>query len=765
MARNIGPKIGIDGEKEYRQQIMNIVQSQKTLNSEMKKTKASFDDDTSAKTKNAKMSEVLSKQVEVQKQRVAALKDYTEKSAKATGDNSTQTLKYKEALADAETELSKLQNELSEYTGAKAFAKEMEEAGHKLNETGEKLQNVGGALTKGLTVPLTGIGAAGIASFKKVDEGMDIVVAKTGATGKELTAMQNSMKSLATQIPTDFADAGAAVGEVNTRFGLTGKKLEELSGQFLKFAQLNETDVSSSIDATQKAMDAFGVSADKAGLVLDCLNEAGQKTGVDVQKLTEDITTNAAALKQMGFSLSDSITFMSQLDTAGIDSSATMMGLKKAIATASKEGKTMPEALSEIQKAMANTKDVTESNRLAIEMFGMRSGPAIAQACRDGVLSFEELSTSLDQAAGNVSATFEETLDPIDQWKLTMNSLQITGAEIGNSLMTVLQPVLIEVSEVAKSVAEKFNNMSDSQKNAIIKIGLFAAATGPLINGLGGVFKSAGTVVEAVGKMPGVFSGVKVAAGVLGSGISSAFTTITAAIGPAGWAIAGVVAGTILIVKNWDKIKAAAIKIKETITNVLNKIKIDSHSAWENIYEHTFGKVVGIKNAVFGNFGNVAKTIKDKMDSAKENVHNAIDSIKKKFNFKFTWPTLKLPHFKASGKFSLKPPSVPSFSVSWYKKAYNNPVMFKSPTVLPTPGGFKGFGDGSGAEIVIGQATLLKSMEAAAGSAFQKAVSSTNVGDITINVFGSENQDVESLVDEIEERINEKINQKERAFA
>ena len=82
---------------------------------------------------------------------------------------------------------------------------------------------------------------------------------------------------------------------------------------------------------------------------------------------------------------------------------------------------------------------------------------------------------------------------------------------------------------------------------------------------------------------------------------------------------------------------------------------------------------------------------------------NTIDSIKNFFsNLRLELPHIKLPHFSLTGTFSLNPPSIPKLSVDWYKQAYNNPVMFTNPTVIPTVNGYKGFGDGSGAEIVIG---------------------------------------------------------------
>lgn len=110
MARDIGPKIGIDGEAQYRKEINEIIQQAKTLDAEMKALTSTFDKEADAKKKNAEVSKKHAEQIETQKERIKKLEEMVQRSAEATGENSTETNKWKEALANARTELNHLES-------------------------------------------------------------------------------------------------------------------------------------------------------------------------------------------------------------------------------------------------------------------------------------------------------------------------------------------------------------------------------------------------------------------------------------------------------------------------------------------------------------------------------------------------------------------------------------------------------------------------------------------------------------------------------
>ena len=114
MPTNIGPVIGIDGEKEYRKQINQIIQQAKTLDAEMKAVTSSFDSQSDSQKKLTAQSESLTKQIENQQKRIDLLQKMTDKAAQKYGEADTRTLKWRQAVADATTALNKMQSELSQ---------------------------------------------------------------------------------------------------------------------------------------------------------------------------------------------------------------------------------------------------------------------------------------------------------------------------------------------------------------------------------------------------------------------------------------------------------------------------------------------------------------------------------------------------------------------------------------------------------------------------------------------------------------------------
>ena len=111
---SIGPRLQVDGEEQYRAEIKQIIDQAKTLDAQMAAVTASFDKNTTAEEKAAKTSEILAKQTETAQKRVDLLRDMVDKATAATGENSEQTLKWKQALYGAEEQLGKLHQQSEE---------------------------------------------------------------------------------------------------------------------------------------------------------------------------------------------------------------------------------------------------------------------------------------------------------------------------------------------------------------------------------------------------------------------------------------------------------------------------------------------------------------------------------------------------------------------------------------------------------------------------------------------------------------------------
>ena len=449
-------------------------------------------------------------------EKLKTLKDAAADADRQLADGTMSQAQYdalQREIADTEQSLRSLKDKMKDF--GSVSAQQIAAAGEKVKDLGDKMTQAGTALTKYVTGPIVAVGAASVAAFNEVDEGLDIIVKKTGATGKALEDMEERAKSLATSIPTDFRTAGEAVGEVNTRFGLTGQALEDLSGKFIKFAQLNDTSVTASIDQVQAATAAFGVDASRAGDVLDVLNKAGQDTGDSLDKLAGDLTSNATALREMGFDLNSAAGFLANLNKNGLDASSVMAGLKTALKNATKDGKSMDQALASLTGKIRGAKSETKAMQIATDLFGAKAAPAMVKAIREGRLSFDELANSIKDYGDSVDATFEATLDPIDEFKTTLNELKIVGADLVTAAAPLIKGVAEGLKNAVSGLRGAWEGLSPQMQETIIKLAGLAAAIGPvlaiggkLVSGIGSLMTLAPKLVSGFQAVQGALSGV-----------------------------------------------------------------------------------------------------------------------------------------------------------------------------------------------------------------------------------------------------------------
>lgn len=234
--------------------------------------------------------------------------------------------------------------------------------------------------------------------------------------------------------------------------------------------------------------------------------------------------------------------------------------------------------------------------------------------------------------------------------------------------------------------------------------------------------------------------------------LSTAWTNITTGIQTAWNAIAAFITTT------WENIKQifsnALAAVGAAVSTAWSNISANVTTAMGNIKSFIIGAWDNIKSSIASALSNIASGITNGFNTAKNNVVNAlnaikstassiwdgivnlvrgaVDRLKSLVSFKWELPKLKLPHFSISGSFSLNPPSVPSLSVDWYKKAMDNGMILDSPTIFGAMGGKLLGGGDAGAEAVVGvdslRGMISDAVAAAAGAMGGDIIIPVNIG-------------------------------------
>lgn len=385
-----------------------------------------------------------------------------------------------------------------------------------------------------------------------------------------------------------------------------------------------------------------------------------------------------------------------------------------------------------------------------------------------------EIWNNIQSLVGDVAKTI------VSYWNEHSADIIGTATEIWDNVKTIVTTAFETVSSVISGVVEFIKTLWREWGDETISIyhqvfDLFASEIGlirtvfeTVVTALGDFWTQwGGTITSVASTVWGaVLSTISTILSVL-QGIIAAVTAAIQGDWSGAWnAILGVLS-TI-----WGAIKAvvssAISAVSSVISSILNSIKATFTNVWNAIKTTVSNVINGIKTTISSGlnaakstvtsiFNSIKSTITNTINGAKTAVQNAINAIKGAFNFSWHLPHLALPHISISGSFSLMPPSVPSFGISWYKKAMRDPFLLDGASIFGASGNKLLGGGEAGREIVIGESKAIDLIRKASGD--REPVN------VTINVYARENQDVNALADVISRKLQKQLDSRSRVYA
>ncbi|MGX7009031.1 TP901 family prophage LambdaSa04, tail tape measure protein [Lactococcus chungangensis CAU 28 = DSM 22330] len=471
------------------------------------------------------------------------------KNGTATSDQLEMVLNKigKEALG-AGTDLKEMKQSLDKVDDGgsiKGVKNDLENLKTTSNQTDGELGKLGNGITSGNLMNATDkvaevgeklkeVAAAAQDAFRDIDDGMDTF---TTTTGQNSDVIKASFDKIYTSMPIEStADLGQALGSLTQQFGFSGDKLTEYGTQLMQFAEINNTDVKSSIDNAKSAIETYNLSYDDLGSVLDTVTTVSQKTGVSVDDLMTKAVEGAPQIKALGLSFGEGTEMLGKFEQAGVDGAGALSSLSKANVVYAKDGKTLQEGLKGTIDSIKGAKSQTEALTIASEVFGTKGATRMVDAIQRGKFNLDELGGAAEKSSGTVKKTFESTEDPIDKQAVALQSAKLSFSELGATIAEGLQPILDSLIPVLKSLGDIFSNMPTGIKTFVVVLGaLLVAFT---------------TLAPFIAAMITIFSALSGAVVVAGGGMAFLTGTLLPIIGVV-VAVIAVIAAIVLAIKNW----------------------------------------------------------------------------------------------------------------------------------------------------------------------------------------------------------------------
>ena len=540
--------------------------------------------------------------------------------------------------------------------------------------------------------------------------------------------MPEKIKGLTVVIDADVSGMKGALGEIS-------KKAQEV-GKDLQKAGKNIENFGNKISPLSTAAAAVGTGlvtmAYKSVTAADELNTLAQQTGFT----TDEIQQMRYAADLVDVSFEDISGALTKLKPKINENNKALAELGVEVTNADGSTRDATAVFYDCLEALSKIPNETERDQKAMEIFG-KSADQLAGIIDDGGAALK----AYGQQAQDLGYVLDkDTVDSLNEMNDAIAQVKAQGAgafaQLGATVAKTLLPVIQKIIPIIEKITKAIAKLTPEQAELILKIVAIVAALGTLITTIGKITSGIGGLLAALNPT----------------------TIIIAAIAVAVAALA------IVIIKNWDKIKEWTVNtwngIKDTISNTWNAIKNGASTAWNGIKSTVKSGADAVansvksrwsdmKNSAASSFNAIASNVSSTFSRIKSTISGVVDKLKNIFNFEWKLPKIKLPHFSWSWKNVGGILKLPDISVEWYKKAYDNPWLFTSPTVVNG----KGFGDGNGGEIVYGHDQLMRD------------ISEASQGSVTVNVYADQGMSVDQLVHKFERALTQIQRQRSSAYA
>ena len=331
------------------------------------------------------------------------------------------------------------------------------------------------------------------------DEAADAIRIGTGATGDALDGLLDDFDEVYKSVPTTMEDASKAIADYNTRLGLTGPQLQEISKQALQVSDMLGDDLGGVIEESSQAFQQWNIDADNMGGAMDYIFKVSQSTGMGFTDLMSNMQKFGPQLQEMGYSFETASALMGQLAKAGVNTEEVLSAMKKSVGALAKEGISASDGLAMYYEQIKNAGTAAEAASIASEIFGTKAGSTMAAAIRDGTLAVGDLTESLLENGETIAGAAEDTYDFAERLQIMKQGLEVALKPMANTVfdglnkfMPVLQklmeqivPVISDAVEAAAPFVEDFlMGAADALEDVLPLISQLAADLLPILTQL-----------------------------------------------------------------------------------------------------------------------------------------------------------------------------------------------------------------------------------------------------------------------------------------